>query len=167
MRSKAAIGNHPVHPALVPIPIGAFALTLVGDVAFAITRTPFWYRFAHVCMGIGIVTALLAAIFGLIDYLGVKMDVKGRQIATIHLAINVTSVLLYLLNWFLRRNDAALDTDRWPLVFALELVTFLALGVSGWLGGTLSYEHRVGVIERADVDETIPEHRGPTPRPAP
>jgi uncharacterized membrane protein len=33
MRSKAAVGKHPIHPALVPIPIGAFALTLIGDEA--------------------------------------------------------------------------------------------------------------------------------------
>lgn len=31
MRSKAAIGNHPIHPMIVPIPIGAFTLALLGD----------------------------------------------------------------------------------------------------------------------------------------
>ena len=32
MKSKAAIGNHPIHPMPVPIPIGPFALALLGDV---------------------------------------------------------------------------------------------------------------------------------------
>jgi uncharacterized membrane protein len=149
MRSKAAIGDHPIHPALVAIPIGAFALTLVGDIAHAATASAFWYHFAFVCMGIGIVTALIAAVFGLVDYIGVKMSTRGRQLATIHMVLNVTGVLLYALNWFLRRGDAALGTERWTLVFALEVVTFLALGVSGWIGGSLSFEHGVGVVPGA------------------
>lgn len=32
MRSRAAIGNHPIHPALVAIPIGAFFFVLVAGV---------------------------------------------------------------------------------------------------------------------------------------
>jgi uncharacterized membrane protein len=162
MKSKAAIGNHPIHPILVPIPIGAFALTLIGDVAHALTQSTFWYQLAHVCMGVGIVTALLAAVFGLIDYLGVKMGSKAKQLATIHLVMNVTLVLVYALNFYLRMNDAALQTSRWPLVFILEVASFLALGVSGWIGGTMSYEHRVGVVEPVDVagrDALRPEAR--------
>ena len=34
MRSRAAIGNHPLHPLLVALPVGAYFLALVGDVAF-------------------------------------------------------------------------------------------------------------------------------------
>jgi uncharacterized membrane protein len=162
MRSKAAVGTHPIHPALVPIPIGAFALTLIGDIAHAVTKAPFWYAFAQVCMGIGIVTALVAAVAGLVDYLGVKMNARSRQLATIHLAVNVSAVLLYVLNWLLRMNDGALLNERWPLVFALEIVTFLGLGVSGWIGGSLSYEHHVGVVEGSDLETTLPEAPRPT-----
>jgi uncharacterized membrane protein len=32
MRGRAAIGNHPIHPALVAIPIGAFFVVLVDAV---------------------------------------------------------------------------------------------------------------------------------------
>jgi len=154
MKSKAAIGHHPIHPALVPIPIGAFALTLIGDIAHAATRDPFWYRFSFYCMGIGIVTALLAAVFGFIDYFGVKMSGRGYRIATIHMTLNLTGVALYAINFLLRRGDAALDTSRWPLVFGLEVVTFMALGASGWLGGKLAFEHKVGVAERTDPEAT-------------
>lgn len=47
MRSRAAIGNHPIHPALVPIPIGAFFLVLVGDIAHTSTQAAFWYQFSE------------------------------------------------------------------------------------------------------------------------
>jgi uncharacterized membrane protein len=154
MKSKAAIGKHPIHPALVPIPIGAFALTLIGDVAHAVSHDPFWYRFAFYCMGIGIVTALVAAVFGFIDYFGVKMSARGYRIATIHMCLNLAGVTLYAINFLMRRGDAALDTSRWPVVFGLEVVTFLALGASGWLGGKLAFEHKVGVAEGSDPEAT-------------
>src|SRR4029077_7607034 len=40
MKSTAALGNHPIHPLLVPIPIGAFFLVLWGDVAQLLSDDP-------------------------------------------------------------------------------------------------------------------------------
>src|SRR5205823_3082299 len=85
-------------------------------------------------------------------YLGVNMSAAGKKIATIHMVLNVSIVSLYTVNWLLRRDGGALDTGRWPLAFGLELVTFLALLLSGWLGGKLSYEHKVGVVEWTDSE---------------
>ena len=152
MKSKAAIGNHPIHPALVALPIGAFFLALVGDIAHASTGADFWYQFAYVCIGAGVLTALAAAIFGFVDYFGVHMSARAGRLATIHMLVNLAGVVLYTLNFFLRRNGAALHTDRWPLVFGLEVVTFAALGVSGWIGGKISFEHKVGVVEWTDPE---------------
>ena len=50
MKSNAAIGNHPIHPMLVPIPIGAFVLAFVGDLAsFWNPAEAFWHRFSSTC----------------------------------------------------------------------------------------------------------------------
>lgn len=150
MKSRAAIGNHPLHPALVPLPIGAFFLVLVGDIIHSARGDEFWYRFSLACLGLGIITALMAAVFGFIDYFGVKMSAAGRKVATTHMLLNLSGVVLYAINFFLRLNGGALNNNRWPLVFGLEAVTFLALLVSGWLGGKLAYEHKVGVVEWTD-----------------
>jgi len=154
MKSRAAIGNHPVHPALVSLPIGAFFLVLVGDIAHARTDADFWYAFSFVCLGAGILMALVAAIAGFVDYFGVRMSDAGFRAARIHMVLNLTGVVLYTINWFLRRGNGALNTPRWNLVFGLEVVTFLALGVSGWLGGRVAFEHKVGVVENADPEAT-------------
>jgi uncharacterized membrane protein len=152
MKSRAAIGNHPLHPAIVTLPIGAFFLALVGDIAHAGTRSDFWYQFAFVCIGIGIVTALLAAILGFIDYFTVKMSAAAGRIATTHMILNLSAVVLYAISYILRRENGALNTGRWPLAFLLEVVPFAGLGLSGWLGGRLTFEHRVGVVENADPE---------------
>jgi uncharacterized membrane protein len=152
MRSRAALGTHPLHPALVPLPIGAFFLALVADATHAVTKNPFFYDVAGFAIGVGIVTALLAAVLGLVDYFGVKMSAAGRRLATIHLSINVVAVIFYAISWLMRRDHGALDTSRWPLAFGLAVVPFLMLGISGWIGGKMSYEHKIGVVEWVDPE---------------
>jgi uncharacterized membrane protein len=55
------------------------------------------------------------------------------------MAINVTVVLLYLLNAWLRSQEAS-DMTVW-----LSAASIALLGVSGWLGGKMVYTHGAGV----------------------
>jgi uncharacterized membrane protein len=154
MKSKAAIGNHPLHPAVVVVPIGSWFAALVGDVAYQTTGLDFWYHFAYYTMMIGLIGALAAAVLGFIDYFGVRMSDAGRRVATTHMAINLVVAALYGVNLWMRHDNGAMTGSRWTMAFLLEVGCFLALGVSGWLGGKLSYEHKVGVAEHADPEAT-------------
>ncbi len=162
MRSRAALGNHPIHPILVPIPIGAFALAFVGDVAYATSGLHFWYAFAFVSMGIGILGAIAAAPFGLVDYLGIPAGTQAKRTATVHLTLNATALVLYVMNWLLRRGGAAADERTWPLVFLVEAFSFVSLAISGWLGGRLVFEDKVGVPD-APAPPPLPPPRPGTP----
>ena len=148
MKSKAAFGSHPIHPVIVPIPIGAFLIALIGDILHT-TRPedPFWYDLSFTCIGIGLIFELTAAVFGAIDYLGVRMSGRAFRLATWHAILNLTLSLLYAGSFLLRRHNAAMTPERWPSAMALAVAGFALLGVSGWLGGKLAYEHRVGVLE--------------------
>src|SRR5688572_862675 len=154
MRSRAAIGKHPLHPALVALPIGAFTLTVFGDLSHQFTRQIFWYDFSRWCLLAGVLTALLAAATGLIDYFGVRMSPAGRRLATIHMVLNLTGVALFALSLVLRWNHGALANSRWPLAFGLALIAFAGLGAAGWIGGKLVFEHKVGVVENQDAQAT-------------
>ena len=153
MRSTAAIGNHPIHPALVTIPIGAFVLALIGDIATNATQEMFWYRFSFYCIGIGIIAALVAAVPGFIDYFSVGMHAEARRLATTHMVMNLTAVVLYVIDFWLRMGDAAFKTSRWSAAFGLEIVPLIILGISGWIGGQMAYVHRVGVLEQPERPE--------------
>ena len=48
MKSKAAIGGRPIHPALVTIPIGAFVLALIGDIVHSFNGGVVLVRFRAV-----------------------------------------------------------------------------------------------------------------------
>jgi uncharacterized membrane protein len=154
VKSRAAIGNHPLHPALVTLPIGSFFLVLVADVLHIAKGNGFWYEVAEFAIGVGVVTALFAAIFGFIDFFGVTMSQAGWRLAKWHMGLNLTAVALYAVSFLLRRHHAALGTGRWPAAFGLEILPFLLLGISGWLGGKMSFEHKVGVVETADPEAT-------------
>jgi len=154
MKSKAAIQGHPLHPALVPVPIGAWALVLVGDLVYANTMNGFWYQFSYYAMLIGLVGALSAAVLGFIDYFGVKMSEAGHRSAKLHMTMNLIISALYAVNLWLRADFKAISGNAWTLVFALEVVCFLALGVSGWIGGELTFKHKVGVQEQSDAEAT-------------
>jgi len=72
-----------------------------------------------------------------------------KRTALIHMGINLTVVVLYVINAWMR----TVNPDQLTLPMFLSLVAILLLVVSGWLGGKLVYEHGVG------VDTTAPGSR--------
>jgi uncharacterized membrane protein len=81
----------------------------------------------------GIVGALAAAIPGFIDLL--SLPPEPRKTALVHMAINLTVVVLYVINfWFRTKTPDNPDGFVW-----LSLLTILMLLVSGWLGGRMVY----------------------------
>ena len=153
MRSRAALGNHPLHPALVTIPIGAFSLMLIGDIAHMVTQQPPWYEFSRIAICIGVISALVAAGVGFIDYFGVKMSAAGARLARTHMILNLIGVALFAASCWLRWNGA-LANGQWPLAFGLSTVAFLGLAASGWIGGKMVFEHKIGVVENKDPEAT-------------
>ena len=69
MRSKVAIAGHPLHPMLVPVPIGLLVGAVVADIAYPITdRDHMWYDIAFWALIGGVVSALIAALAGFGEY---------------------------------------------------------------------------------------------------
>lgn len=154
MKSTAAIGHHPMHPMLIVVPMGGWIVSMISDIAYAVTGDAFWYQMAFYSMGIGIIGALMAAVPGFIDYFTVRMSAAGRKAATTHMVLNLIVVGLYAINMWLRWDNGALTGARWNMALGLAIVSMLMLMVSGWLGGEMSYRHKIGVVEQDDVEAT-------------
>ncbi|HEV8629628.1 MAG TPA: DUF2231 domain-containing protein [Thermoanaerobaculia bacterium] len=151
MRSRAALGGHPLHPAMVAIPIGAFTVTLVADLLVLVHRPGPWDATARYSLALGIAGALAAAVLGFIDYFGVEMSPAGKKVVVWHLRVNLAAVALFGASLWLRQSDPA----RWCMPgFAASTTGYVLLMVGGWLGGKLVFEHKVGVIETADPQAT-------------
>jgi uncharacterized membrane protein len=143
-RSTAKIGDHPIHPMLIPFPIVCFVGTFVTDIVYSRNLDPGWATASHWLLGVGLVMAALAAVAGLTDYLG---DARLRTLsdALKHMIANVTAVVLEAVNLALRihNNDFIASTGVW-----ISAVVVLILLYSGWKGGDLVYRHGVGVRDR-------------------
>lgn len=140
----AAIGRHPLHPLLVPLPIGFLVGALVADIAFAASADAFWMRAAFWLLIGGVITGLLAGLAGIIELLGVPRA-RAMTSAWIHGLGNVVALVLALVNVILRWNDPVAPAGATGLVLSLVVVAILV--VTGWIGGELSYRHGVGVSE--------------------
>jgi uncharacterized membrane protein len=140
--SVAAIGGHPIHPMLVPLPIGAFSLALVADMAYARTGDPFWAQTSRFLLVAGLGSGALAAVMGATDFAG-REAIRRRPEAWVHAGGNVAAMGLSLVNLLVRGADGRRGIV--PAGLALSLLTGSMLLLTGWLGGELSYRHRVGV----------------------
>lgn len=148
MRSSANIGGHPIHTMLIPFPIGLWVFSFIADLIFLWRGNPAWESVAFYTLAGGCVGAALAAVFGLIDLLGVK-DNQAFRTGLIHAGCNVVSLLIFAASWYLRTTGGSQmvgANSKIPVV--LSAIGVVILAVAGWLGGELVFRHGVGVEER-------------------
>ena len=154
MQSKIAIAGHPLHPMLVPLPIGMFVASVVADIAYLLTdRDHMWYDIAFWTLIFGIVSGLVAALAGFGDFWLVARYTDARELTTAHMLMNVAALVLFFVSLILRLNDGALQGGRFGAAFALSLVAITVLSISGWLGGEMSYRKHLGMVPDSRDDE--------------
>lgn len=122
--------GHPLHPALVAVPIGAWAsagvMDLMGDEVAA-----------RRLIGFGCLAALPTAATGASDWLSTEKAEK--RVGFVHALANYAAIGAYSLSWWVRHRN------RRGAGIALSVVGATALGAAGWLGGHLAYGQGVGV----------------------
>lgn len=143
-RSTAQIAGHPIHAMLVTFPIAFLVGAFVTDVIYANTADLMWQYFSIWLITGGLIMGGLAALAGFVDYFGDRR-VRAQKPATPHMALNVLAMLLSLVNAFVHSRDGW--TAVVPQGLILSGIVVLILGVSAWLGGSLTYKHAVGVSE--------------------
>ena len=143
MRTPANVARHPIHPILVPIPIGLWIFSLVCDVVYVSDPgDEIWAVVAYYAMVGGIIGALLAAVPGFIDMLSLPRG--PRQTALLHMSINLVIVALYAVNIWLRAGEPPNWIEVWLSVVAVGLLV-----ISGWLGGKIVHGIAVDTGQRA------------------
>jgi uncharacterized membrane protein len=131
-----AIG-HPLHSALVAIPIGGWTVGLVLDLAGLFSRSARFHTAADVVTAVGLGGAGLAAVAGLADWS--LTTGKARRVGLVHALLNTAVVGLYGASMLSR------VTGHRTIGVALSVLGFGLVGASGWLGGELAFRYGVGV----------------------
>jgi uncharacterized membrane protein len=138
----AQIAKHPIHPMLVPFPIVCFVGALFTDLAYWFTGEMMWADFSAWLVTVGVIMGYLAAVAGLIDFLGNRL-VRILWPAWLHLIGNAIVLALATLNMLVHSRDAW--TSIVPTGLILSAVVVLLLLFTGWMGGSMVYRHHVGV----------------------
>ena len=142
LKSTASIAGHPIHPMLVPLPIGLFVAALVTDILFLVDGSPGWAIASRWLIGGGLAGALLAALAGFVDFAG-SARIRAIRDAWLHLFANLSVVVIEAISLFLRLPDPQVAGSAGLL---LSAVAALLLVFSGWKGGELVFRHGVGQI---------------------
>jgi uncharacterized membrane protein len=139
--SIARIGAHPIHPILVPIPITCFVGGLLTDLMYWRTAEMMWADFSAWLVTVGTIVAWLAAIAGLIDFLG-NRAVRAQPPAWPHVIGNGVVLILATINTLIHSRDAW--TSVVPTGLILSALTVAILLFTGWMGWSMVYQYRVG-----------------------
>jgi uncharacterized membrane protein len=150
MEARAKLFGHPIHQMLIVFPLGLLASALVFDVIARVhNHHAALFTAAYYMIAAGVVSGLVAAVFGLIDFLGIPRGTRAKRIGLLHGVGNVVVVVLFAASWLLRRG---VPYDP-PLITTVLAVLGGALAtITGWLGGELVSRLGVGVHDGAHPD---------------
>jgi uncharacterized membrane protein len=149
MESRAKAFGHPIHPMLIPFPLGLLATAVIFDIIQLFSGKGIFSETAFYMIAAGVVGGLLAAVFGLIDWLAIPTGTRAKSVGLMHGGGNVVVVVLFALSWLLRYGDRA---HPGAIALILSFVGVALAGITGWLGGELVDRLGVGVDEGANLD---------------
>lgn len=159
MDAKAKLLGHPIHQMLIVFPLGLLATSFFFDIANLIVKRGELATVAYWMIFAGVIGGLLAAVFGLIDWLAIPRGTRAKAIGAWHGGGNVVVVALFIGSWLIRRGAPA-ETSMTAIVLSAIGVA-IAL-VTGWLGGELVDRLAVGVDAGANLNAPN-SIRGPVP----
>jgi uncharacterized membrane protein len=150
MESRARVLGHPAHPILVAFPLGLFSTAVIFDIVYLITNRSGFPLAAAYAIAAGVIGGLVAAVFGLVDWLAVPGGTRAKRIGTFHGLGNVVVVVLFAASWLLRSHAGGWTPTG--LAMLCSFVGIVISGVTGWLGGELVDRLGVGVDDDANLD---------------
>jgi uncharacterized membrane protein len=124
-------------------------MAVIFDVMALALSNGYWSEISYWMIAAGVVTGLLAAPFGVIDWVAIPSGTRAKRIGALHGVGNVVVVLLFAGSWLLR-SDAPPNPST--LALACSFAGAALSLVTGWLGGELVDRLAVGVDEGAHVD---------------
>jgi uncharacterized membrane protein len=149
MDARAKLLGHPIHQMLIVFPLGLLGMSVVFDLVHLMMDDAVFAAVAFWMLVAGIAGGLVAAPFGLVDWLGIPRNTRARRVGALHGLGNLVVIVLFLGSALLRREDTAAPPAA---AYVCSLAGVLLALVTAWLGGELVDRLGVGVHENANVD---------------
>ena len=143
MKAGWKLLGHPIHPMLIVFPLGLFATAVAFDIVSLVQGDTSMYGVSYWMIAAGVIGGLLAAVFGLIDWIAIPARTRAKDIGLLHGVTNVLVTLLFLVSWFIRNSTDAHVPGTAGLLCSFVGVALALVG--GWLGGELVDRMGIGV----------------------
>jgi uncharacterized membrane protein len=149
--SRVAFHKHPIHPMLVVYPIAFLSAVFATDMLHLASGLPFWAQCSYWLNLAGLGLGLVAGAVGTLDMF--LMPVTRRHVsAWNHFLAAVMVLALAALGVWWRAPDPVAAVWPWGVLQSAVLLSMVF--VAGWLGGTLSFRHGIGVYGEDESGES-------------
>ncbi len=143
--------EHPLHPVLTDVPIGAWTVAILLDLIALIFNVPNLGLANDIIIGFGVLAALATIATGLMDWMDV--DPPELAVGVFHALVNTLGTLLFAISFFWRWSaNWSITLDK----FILSLIGYGLIMVGGYLGGTLVY--RMGTMINRNAYRSGPKN---------
>lgn len=139
--SLIAISGHPLHAMMVTFPIALTMCVLGADLFYVWTGDSFWPRAANYASLGAFAMGVLAGIAGTAELLLVR-GIRNRTASWNHFILAVMLLSILSANWIIRVGDP--EGAVLPMGLFISIVAAGMTGVTGWHGGKLVFDYRIG-----------------------
>jgi uncharacterized membrane protein len=142
---------------LIPFPLALWVFSFIADLIYLWRGNPVWRDWiAFYALLAGIIGAVVAAVFGIIDWLSIK-DRAVKKVADWHARLNVIALLIFAASFYLRTTGGSrMVGGSYTIPLVLSVLGVILITISGYLGGELVFRYGVAVNPQSD---TPPEER--------
>lgn len=142
--------GHPLHPPLTDATIGIYTFATVSAVLSKLGIAEHAFAQAWwLALVVGLVTTVLTALTGFIDWLSIERGTELWKTATSHMVAMLAATVFFLVA-ALAGHDGYTDRAVTTGSFILTLIGFLLLTLGGWLGGAIVFTHGMRVLSLVD-----------------
>lgn len=149
MEARAKLLGHPVHQMLIVLPLGLLTGVIIFDIVHLLSGGEQWAGISYWLIPAGVLSGLLAAVFGVADWWGIPSATRAKGVGLRHGVGNVILVVLFAASWLLRGGP---DSEPGTLALLLSFAGGALSLATGWLGGELVGRLGVGVDDGAHLD---------------
>jgi uncharacterized membrane protein len=137
--------KHPLHPALVHIPMALWPAALVFDVlAYTGVGGNVMVRTAFYAVGLGLLVTLLAVPAGVADWWDIRRERQAYTLGLYHMGLNVVGTAVWVASFIWRVG--LLDAGAVPLeLLLLSIGGVLILFMAAYLGGRMTFAYGISV----------------------
>jgi uncharacterized membrane protein len=145
--------GHPLHPAVVHVPVGAWFIACVLDI---VTRTGSQHadgmllpRLSLYMVAAGLIATLLAVPTGVAEWAGIKKEKPAWKLALYHMLLNAFAAVVWAGNLGLRISTLDTSEPVTAAVLVTSLLGTLLLVGGAYLGKLLVFDHGISVARQS------------------